>query len=183
MGQVGAGDEGTQKRRATPCLSAQALECRHELIEVVRTAVRQSCLAVVPDALVGVEVWRIGRESLDVQAGMGVDEGLDLLAGMNAAAIPEQHDRPRNLPKEVAQEEHDLGLRDVLPVQVEVETDALPSEAYGDRRNRGDSVVSVAVPDDRRLAPRRPSAPDVRDQQEAAFVQEGQVRLQLLDFF
>ena len=108
---------------------------------------------------------------------MAGEEGLNLRTGMNAAAIPEEHDRTRYLPKEVAQEEHDFGLGDVLPVQVEVEPEALPPAAHCDRRNRGDPVVPVAVPDDRCSAARSPGAPDVRDQQESAFVEEGQVRL------
>ncbi len=118
-----------------------------------------------------------------MQAGMAVEERLDVLAGVNAAAIPEEHDRSPDLPQEVAQEEHDLGLRDVLPVEVEVEAKALPSEAHGHRRDRGDPVMSIAVPDDRGLTARSPGAPDIRDQQKPAFVQEGQVRLQSLDFF
>src|SRR4030042_3824628 len=66
---------------------------------------------------------------------------------------------------------------------MEVEADVLASEAHGDRRDRRDPVVTVAVPDDRGLAAGSPGAADVRDQQEPAFVQEGQVRPQPLGFF
>jgi hypothetical protein len=159
------------------------LEGRHELFESVWAAVRERRLAVVPHTLVGVEFGCIGWEALHVQAGMALEKGLDLLASMDAAAVPEQDDRTWNLSEQVAQEEHDLGLRDVLPVQVEVEADVLASEAHGDRRDRRDPVVTVAVPDDRGLAAWSPGTADVRDQQEPAFVQEGQVRPQPLGFF
>jgi hypothetical protein len=78
-----------------------------------------------------------------------VEKGVDLVAGVNATAVPEQDDWPWNLSKQVAQEEDYLGLRDVLPVQMEVEADVLAAEAHGDRRDRRHTVVTVAVPNDR----------------------------------
>jgi hypothetical protein len=51
---------------------------------------------------VGVEVWCIGREALNVVARVAGEKRLDLLTGMNAAASPEEHDRTPDPPREVA---------------------------------------------------------------------------------
>jgi len=86
---------------------------------------------VIPDSFVRVEFWRVGWEAFDVQAGMSDDERRDLGASVNAATVPKKHDRTPDLAKEVAQEERDLALRDVLAVQVKVEPNALPPVAHG----------------------------------------------------
>jgi hypothetical protein len=78
----------------------------------------------------------------------------------------------------------DLDIGDVLVgMQVQIESDAAALGTDGDGRNRRDLIPLVAVPDDRRVAPGRPRPPDVGDQQESAFVGEGQVGLQVLRVF
>src|SRR3990172_6705648 len=114
---------------------------------------------------------------------MPAQELPDGLSRVDAAAIPKQDDRSPDLPKQVVQEESHFNLRHVLPVEMQIEPDSLSSKADGNRRDRRDAVVPVAMPDDRCLAARRPGAANVRDQEEATLVQEGQVRLQPLRFF
>jgi hypothetical protein len=118
-----------------------------------------------------------------MQAGMTVEECVGLFTGMDAATVPEKDDRTWDLPQEVAQEEDELGLRDVLPVEVEVKPEALPSGADGHGRDRGDAIVAIAVADDRGLTARSPGAAKVRDEEKPTLVQEGQVGLQALDSF
>jgi hypothetical protein len=106
-----------------------------------------------------------------------------MLSRVDATAVPEKHDVAVDLPKQIAQEEDHLELGDVLPMKVQVKTQTLPLTTDGYRRDRRDAVVPVAMLDDGCFAARRPGAADVGDQKEAAFVQEGEVRLQPPGFF
>jgi hypothetical protein len=137
---------------------------------------------VPPNPVVGIEFWRVSRKALHIQSALSSKKSSNLGAGVNPATIPEEYDRTLDLPKEMAQEEHDLALGDVLAMQVKAKTDALPSVTHGHRRDCRNPVVPVAVPDERCLTARRPSPSHVRDQKKAAFVQENQVRPKALRF-
>src|SRR5260370_11857492 len=88
-----------------------------------------------------------------------------------------------DLPKEIAQEEDDLELGNVLPMEVQVESQVLSSEADSHGGDSRDPVVAVAMLDDGGLGPRRPSAPEGGGHEKTALVQEGPVRPQPLGFF
>lgn len=95
---------------------------------------------------------------------MAIEEFLYVLAGVDAAAVPDEHDVTWDLAKEVAEEKDHLDLRDVLPMEMQVESHALPLETDGHGRDDRDPVVPIAMFDDGRFAAWGPRASDVRDQ-------------------
>jgi len=125
---------------------------------------------VIPHLLIWIELRRISREPLDMKPRVEAEKLFYLLAIMDSAAIPQEHNVPSNLLQEVAQEEDHLVLRNVLSVEMGVEVDALASMGDGDRRDCGHSVVTVAVPDDGCLAARCPGSTDVGHQKESALI-------------
>src|SRR5260370_12787966 len=81
-----------------------------------------------------------------------------------------------DLPKEIAQEEDDLELGNVLPMEVQVESQVLSSEADSHGGDSRDPVVAVAMLDDGGFATRRPRAPEGGGHEKTPLVQEGQMR-------
>ncbi|MFH0920888.1 MAG: hypothetical protein V1913_11050 [Fibrobacterota bacterium] len=102
---------------------------------------------------------------------------------MDGAAVPEQHHRPPQMVKQMPQESDDLNSGDVLAMKTEVETQALPRGGYRKGGDCGNPIPLVAVPEDRGLPDCRPSLTDVRDEENPAFVEEGEMGAKSSGFF
>ncbi len=91
--------------------------------------------------------------------------------------VVEEHDGVApQVTQEMAEEGADVGLADVVAVAAEVKPYAV---AHGADRNPGDhreAIVSVAVVDAGRLAAGGPGPAEGRNQEEARFVDEDEVR-------
>lgn len=114
---------------------------------------------------------------------MLTQELLDDDAPMDAAAIPDEHDRPAQVAQEVAQEPDDLQPRDVGGVETEVEPQFLARGRDGDGGDGRDAIPPVAVPEDGGPADRGPGLADVRDEEEAALVEEREMGPKPAGFF
>ena len=113
-------------------------------------------LEQVPEAIRRVEVWRIGGQSLQMEAltGIGGQEVLDGLAVMDRGAVPEHQQGAGEVLEELAQEAHDLGARDGMGVRAG-EDPALLGERADDR----EMIATERRPQHRRLSARCPRPP------------------------
>ena len=82
------------------------------------------------------------------------------------------------MPEQVLKKLTDLGLLDVLAVQLEVQADTPALRTDRERRDGGDPVVLVAVLGAWGLAARSPGAPYRRNQEEPGFVDKGDMGAQ-----
>src|SRR5260370_5702317 len=96
------------------------------------------------------------------------------MSGVDATDVPEKHDMSWDLPKEIAQEEDDLELGNVLPMEVQVESQVLSSEADSHGGDSRDPVVAVEMLYCGWLGTRRPNAPEVGEHEKTALADEGQ---------
>jgi len=161
----------------------QGNERRHEFVDRLRPTVCEFGLEVAPDEFIRVQLRCVAGKALDADTRSTAQELNEFCPLVDACPIPENDHVPSKVTQEVPQEVLHLRLADVLLVQMDVETDSPTPGAYGDRGDGGDLRPFVGMADERSLTPRSPSAPDGRNQQEATFVQEYQVRLQALGFF
>ncbi len=158
-------------------------ELDQQLQAVVGTAVGQPALGKRPDALVGIELRRVGREMLDMEPRMSPPQ-LTQRISLVGCRVVQQHDHvPGQVPQERAQEPTDLDLPDVGQVQVVEEAQALATRADGDAGDDRDLVAPIAMAVDRRLTARRPGAQDGGDQEESRLVDEDEVGTQPRSFF
>ena len=149
-----------------------------QFIEGIRPAVGEHPFEMGPHALVGVELRRVGRESLQVQAPEAPAELTDHPAPVGASAIPEEDDVAAQSAEQMAQEPRDFGLLDVLRMKVPVEPQAPSAGAERESRDGRYPLAPVTVPEEGGLAPGRPGLARGRDQQEARFVEEDEVGAQ-----
>ena len=159
--------------------AADALETPHDVerewYEGIVTAVRQLLLDLRPYELVGIELRRVTREAVDLQAWVPAQKRLNILATVDLPAIPQERDRGAQVPEQLPEEGNDFGTRDVAGVKVEVQPETLTVRGHSDGGDDGDLVTPVAMPKLRCLSDGRPRFADVRDQQEPAFVEEGEM--------
>jgi len=144
-----------------------------EFIEVVRSAVGQVVVGLTPDAFVGVEFRGIGRETFQMKATVATTELSDRFALVRLAIVPHDDEVAAEVAEQVAQELAGLGLLDVLTMQLEIQADAPAVGTDGEGRDGRNLVVLVVIPGPRGLAARPPGSPNRGDQQEAGFVDEG----------
>ena len=152
--------------------------CDHQLREIVSLAIREALLGQLPDSLIGVELRRIGRESLQVESRCASAKLTDELASMGVPTIPQDDDVPRELPEQSSQEVAGLELSDVFRVELKVKVEALAAGRNRDSRDGGDPVAPIEVMNRGRLAHGSPGAGDRRGQLEAGFVGEDEVGTQ-----
>lgn len=166
-----------------PRRARKVREVGEQCVDRHRTAIGKARLEVIPDLLVGVEIGRIGGKAFEVQARMPGAQRADGGPLVNRPAVPQDDDGSLQVPQQQAKEGGHLDMADVDEVQVAVEAEPVATRADGNRGDRRDPLVGVAMAQARRGAPRRPSAAHRRNEQEATLVEEGEVRPQAPDFF
>ena len=150
----------------------------HQLRQIMSLAIGESLLGQLPDALIGIELRRIGREALQVEP-LGASAKLTYeLAAMGICAVPKHDDVPRELPEQPSQEVAGLELSDVFRVELKVKVEALATGRNRDPRDGGDPVAPIEVMNRGRLADGCPSAGDRGRQLEARLVGEDEVGTQ-----
>ena len=147
----------------------------HEFGRRIGPAVGQVSLEMIPDALVGVQLWGIRREGLQVQPGRAAEELLHGLPAMNAAIVQQHDEVAGDLAQQGAEEGRDLVALDVVLIQLAVQRAMDALRADGDARDGRDAVVRVPVAHDRRVPHRPPRLADRGDQEEARLVDEDEV--------
>ena len=147
-------------------------------------AVGERRLEVGPDQLVGIEFRRVTGEPFHLQPGTACAQGLHVRPLVNTPAVEQHDDVTTKMTQQGAQEDRHFDVADVrVGMKVKVEAHAVPLRAHRDRRDRGDLVASIPVPDDGGLTAGRPGPSDIGDQEEAALVGEDQMGLQALRVF
>lgn len=161
----------------------RAGELASEFGDILGRAIGQGRLGLGPDEFIRVEFWSVGRKRLDMKPVVLAQEVLDDDAFVDRASIPKQHHRSPQMPKQIAQESNDLHTRDVGCVQAQIEAKSYPAGRDGDSGDGGDPITPVAVSEDRGLSDRCPGLANVRNEEEAAFVEEGEMGPKSLGFF
>ena len=144
--------------------------------QVIGAPVRKARLGIGPNAFVRIELGRVGREKLEVKPRVAVAELSDRRALVDRRVVQQHDNVTPQVTQEMAEEGADVGLADVVAVAAEVEPDAV---AHGTDRKPGDdgeTIVAIAVVDAGRPAARSPGPAQGRDQEEARFVDEDEVR-------
>lgn len=176
-------DAGSQQFLGSPDSSDGAGEAAVELIQIAGSTVGQRGIALAPDELGRIEFRRVGGEPLHMDSRTLRQIALDLLAPVDSAAIPQEDDGPPEMPEQMLQERDDMQAREVVATQPDIQADASAVWGNAERIDGRDLVLSVEVVQLRRLSAKRPSALNVRDEQEPTFVEEDQMGSQRPGFF
>lgn len=160
------------------------MNARSKLIDVLRRSVGQMTLGVRPYVFGGVQLRGIAGETMHVQPTAALaDVVLHELLVMDRAAIPEQDDRTAQVPLQAAEELEDLETADVLAVELHIQAHVSSAGRDCESRDGGDAVPPIAVMQQRSPALGGPRASNSRDQEKAAFVDEGEIGAQPTCFF
>jgi hypothetical protein len=124
-------------------------------------------LELLPEALIGIQLWGIGRQALQMEAlRRPIGQKLpDRVAAVDRRAIPDEHHPARHLPQQVLKKCHHVVRVDGVVLAVEVEL------AFG--RDGGDGrqmVAGTPLPQDRRLPPGGIGAHDTGQGIESGFI-------------
>ena len=155
---------------------AGGVEATVEGIEIVGATIGEASLGVCPNGLVRIELRSVGRKELEVETRVTATKRPHRFALVDRGIVQKDDQVAAQVAQEMVEEVADVALPNVVAVAAEVKS-YLP--AHGADRDAGDdreAIVSVAVVDARRLTTRRPGPPQGRDQEEARFVDEDEVR-------
>jgi len=131
-----------------------------------------------PDALVGVQLRRVGREVREAKPRVTAAQHAKRFPLVGPGVVQEDDHRSPQMPQQVAEELADFRLADVGRVKAVVESEPSALGTHRDRRDHRDLVPAVAVTMEWRLTPGRPGPQDGRDQEEPRFVREDEVGAQ-----
>lgn len=124
---------------------------------------------IVPDALIGVEVWSIAWQTFEpdsLASALG-EEGLDGLAAMDGSAIPDDQQLARNLLEQLLQKGDDSGAIKGFGLHGQVEL-----TGRGDGADDRIVIIRELAAQNRRLPLWRPGAHDAGQQIEGGLINE-----------
>ncbi|MFH1277638.1 MAG: hypothetical protein ABIK65_04590 [Candidatus Eisenbacteria bacterium] len=140
---------------------------------------------VLPDSFHGVELGSVGGEELYADLVLAVEEFAEEVRPVDVQAIPEKHDRAREMSLEFPEKGDEVRSVYVL-VRQESKVEAHSPAARGDRNrpDRRDLFVGTrALVEDRGLSNRSPGASEMGSHQKPALVQEDEARSQARSVF
>ena len=161
----------------------RGMEPSPQIAKVLRRPVGQGPVQVGPDMLRRIELRRIGREPLGLDARMRDQVGLHQPAPVDRTVVPQQDHRAPQMLQQRAEEGADLHAGEVPVVATEVESQVPTFGRDGKRRERREAIPLEPVLEDRRVALRPPGAGDGGDEQEAALVEEDQGGAESISLF
>lgn len=161
----------------------RAADGMQESLQVTALAIGQALLGQLPNPLIRIELRRIGREALQVEALRASAECTNQQATMGIAAVPENKDVATEVSEQLAQEVPSLHLPNIVGVELEVEVQPLAGRRHRNPRDGRHAVAPIAVMDRRRLADGRPGGGDGRCQLESRLVDKDEVGTQPLGVF
>src|SRR6266849_2620447 len=121
--EIRAGDAAAEGPRGAPDAAESGEEVAGEGGDAVGAAIGEGGFREGPDALVGVQFRRVGRQELEMETWEAVTQSPDGRASVDAAIVPQHDDRPAQVTEKMAEKLTDLGLVDVRPMQAVVETE------------------------------------------------------------
>ena len=114
----------------------------------------------------------------DVKTGMAALEFRQRFSVVGLRVVQDGDHRAAQVPQQIAEEDANLVLPNVVEVKLVEEAQVVALRADGDSRDDGDFVPAVTVPVHRSLASWRPGLDYIRDQQESGFVGKDDVGAQ-----
>jgi len=150
----------------------------HQFLRGIGSSVRQGILQKGPDPLVGIEFRSVWRERFEMETGEASEELFQQGSLVDLPVIEQGDDMAAQMLQQVTEEQADLFTVDVCLVEMTVQADTPTKGAERDGGNGGDSIMPVAVVEDRCLAAGAPCLAHRRDQQESRFVDEDDVGCQ-----
>lgn len=149
-----------------------------ELLEIVRSTVRQLPFQMSPDSFVGVEIRGVCGKAIQRKSRVATADFANRVSAVLAKIVPKDDHVAPEMAEEMTKEHADFGLLDVLPMELVVETDPSPLRTHGDSGDRRNAIVTMVMVMNGCLATRGPGLSDWRDQKEAGFVDEDDVGAQ-----
>ncbi len=160
-----------------------AAQSAAKLDNIFGRTIGQRVFGLGPHKLIRIEFWGIGWEPMHMEPAVVAKEFFNDDTPVNGAAIPQEHDGCAQMPEEVAQKADGLHPRDVGGMEVKVKPKPLSQWRDSDGGDGRNPIPLVAVSEDGGMADRRPGLADVRNEEEAAFVEECEMGPKSLGFF
>jgi len=182
--QLGCVNTTPQKALRLPQPLERRMHKPLKMAEILRNTIRNCALKIAPHMFIWVKLRRIAWEPKCLKARMFANKIFNQLAPMRHPGIPEQQDGPAEMFEKMPEKLDDLRRLDVfasIKSRVEGQPSALWSDTDGgDGRNLS---PTAGTPQLRRLPFGRPSADQVRNQEEAAFVKKHKMGAKSFGFF
>ena len=179
-------DEGAQERIDSLNAATVVAGGLGERWKITEAGVGQGVgFQVRPEVFGGIEFRCVGREEHRVKAGCSRKEALRDSCSVSVKSIPQQNDAAGDLPQQEAEERDHFGAVDIgRRVESKVQVQSLAVGGHAQGRNHGDFLmVADAVAQNRGLPTRTPRAAQDGRHQNAALIQEDEMRIQAMAFF
>lgn len=136
-----------------------------------------------PDAFIGVQLGRVAREVLEMEAADASASAAQTRRRVSAGVVEQGNDWAMQVFHEFMQERVDLFIGDVALIDPEGKSETLTAGTNRYSRDDRQFVAASAVTKDRRLAARSPGSQNRRNQQKPRFINENDVCIQSVRFF
>ena len=159
------------------------MQAETDVLFVLKQTVGCVPLEVVPDLLDRVEFGGVLWERLDMQPRIVLKQFSDRWTFVDAPLVPKQDDRTAQVAQQLTQELGHVESLEIVLLKTQVKAHVFANRRYGERRQRRDAIMTIAVSNDGRATLRTPGSTTRGNEQEATFIEEDQMGPTSLSFF
>lgn len=169
-GQLGLLNTSAQKMRRSGQNTYFVCQHVHQLRLSVGTAVGQSSLEMIPDALVRVQFGGVRRERHQVQPGSACEKFSHRFAVVDCAVVQQNDQMAADLEQQITEECQNFVSLNVALIQLAVQFTMEPLGADGNAGNGGNPIMTIPITQKGCLPHRTPCFSDRGDQEKSGFV-------------
>lgn len=159
------------------------MKVRSKILLVEGEAVRCMALKVIPDLFNRIEFGCIAWKPFDMKTRIFYKNLLYSWPFMDLCFVPQKDNMALDMSEESMQKICHMLSFEVILLKACIEPYPFTLGRYCEGRQCRDAVMPIAVVNDRCLAPRPPGAASCWNEQESAFIQEGEVGTKFFCFF
>jgi hypothetical protein len=138
---------------------------------------------VIPDLFNRVEFGRVAWKPFDMKAGVFYQDRLYDWSFVDSCSVPQENYRSSDMSKESLQKICYMFRMEIILLEAYIETHPFALGRYGEGRQCRDAIMTIAVVDNRCLAPRSPSAASCWNEHKSTLIQKGEVGTKFFGFF
>lgn len=159
------------------------MKARSKVLFVKGKAVRRMAFEVIPDLFNRVEFRRVAWKPFDMKAGVFYQDCLYDWPFVDSCPVPQENYRSLDMSEESVQKICYMFSFEVILLEACIEPHLFTLGRYGKGRQCRDAVMTIAVVDNRCLAPRPPGAAPCWNEHKSTLIQKCEVGTKFYGFF
>src|SRR5579863_8699769 len=149
--QIGSVETGPEELLTSSYSPHRVSEPCFKVCKVLRCAISEGAVGLIPNVFRRVELGGIGRKLLDMESGMVEKELLDFFPPVDSSSIPQQDHRTVKVPEQLFEEGSDIQAGEIAGARLDIKGQPPSFRRHGKGADGRNSVLLVKMVEKGRL--------------------------------